>query len=169
MQHYLHQLIEDLEEAAQHPPPAPFIEPPPHLENLPFAAELALVPFKPISEWTSIDAKVFPEMYLLSADDATRVNQAILNLLESIGVEIIDIPDHFPPEQLYNVLISSWDEPVQYLPSSGYDLELCTGDPETCPYGELCGCGSWDDLPGDEPISEKTTENNEDMETPSPF
>ncbi|MDP1622439.1 MAG: hypothetical protein Q8M08_08875 [Bacteroidales bacterium] len=142
MQHYLQQLIEDLEEAAQNPPSATFIEPPPHLENLRFAAELALVPFKPISEWTGINDKVFPQMYLLSADDAACVNKAILNLLASIGVEIVDIPLDFPPELLYNALISIWDEPVQYLPSSGYDLELCTDDPETCPYGDLCSCGT---------------------------
>ena len=169
MQRYIQQLIEDLEKAAKHPPVIPFIEPPPHLDNNPVATELALVPFKPIAEWTGIDEKVFPEMYLLSADDAARVNQAILSLLESIGVEIVDIPEDFPPEQLYDILITHWDEPVQYLPSSGYDLELCTGDPETCPYGELCDCCMWDDLPDDEPISEKTSKNNEDMETKSPF
>jgi hypothetical protein len=146
MQRYIQQLIEDLNEAANHPPAMPYIEPPPHLENLPFAAELALVPFKPITEWTGIDSNVFPEMYLLSADDTIRINQSILNLLGSIGVEIVDIPDDFPPELLYNVLITSWDEPVQYLPSSGYDLSLCTGDPDTCPYGESCGYCNGDEL-----------------------
>lgn len=166
MQRYIQQLIEDLEEAAKHPPALPFIEPPPHIENNPVAAELALVPFKPIAEWTGIDEKVFPEMYLLSADDAARVNQAILSLLESIGIEIVDIPDNFPPEQLYDILISHWDEPVQYLPSSGYDLELCTGDPETCPYGESCGCGTYDDLSVDEERPGINSGNKEDMELP---
>jgi len=150
MQHYLQQLIEDLEEAARHPPALPFIEPPPFIENNPVAAELALIPFKPIAEWTGIDENVFPAMYLLSADDAARINQAILGLLESIGVEIVDIPEDFPPEQLYDVLINNWDQPVQYLPSSGYDLELCTGDPQTCPYGESCDCFIGDNLPADD-------------------
>ncbi len=162
MKRYIQQLIDDLEEAAQNPPAAPFIETPPHLENLQFAAELALVPFKPIAEWTGIDEKVFPEMYLLSGDDAVRVNQAILNLLESIGVEIVDIPDDFPPELLYDILISNWDEPVQYLASSGYDLELCTGDPETCPYGELCSCSAGEDQPDDEEHPGVTPVNDED-------
>jgi len=166
MNRYIQQLIEDLEEAAQHPPTLPFIEPPPHIENNPVAAELALVPFKPISEWTGIDAKVFPEMFLLSADDAARVSQAILNLLESIGVEIVDIPNDFPPELLYDVLISNWDEPVQYLPSSGYDMELCSADPETCPYGELCSCGTWDELSGDEENPETDSGKKEDTELP---
>ena len=45
-----------------------------------------------------------------------------------------------PPEILYEVLTTNWHHQVQYLPSSGMDLELCTGDPMTCPYGEYCSC-----------------------------
>ncbi|MCX6252360.1 MAG: hypothetical protein NTX61_16630 [Bacteroidetes bacterium] len=166
MQRSIQHLIEDLEEAANNPPASPFIEPPPHLDDNPIAAELALVPFKPISEWTGIDENIFPEMYLLSADDMTRINKAILNLLESIGVEIVDIPDNFPPELLYDVLRSNWDEPVQYLPSSGYDLELCTGDPETCPYGESCSCSTFDDLFDEEEPPGVNPTNYEETELP---
>ena len=151
MQRYIEQLIIDLKEAAKNPPQDPYIEIPPHLEALPFMAELALIPFKPIAEWTGIDQNIFPGMHLMTADDCDRVNLAMMNLLESIGVEIVGIPDDCPPELLYNVLISSWDEPVQYLPSSGFDLDLCTGDPETCPWGDSCTCSTDFDLSDDEP------------------
>ncbi|NQV01712.1 MAG: hypothetical protein HQ542_03630 [Bacteroidia bacterium] len=140
MEKYLTQLLEDLEAAANNPPQAAYIEIPPHLESLLDAAELALVPFKPISEWTRIDPKVFPEMIQLSANQMEKLNQAIFRVLESIHVEIIDIPEKISPERLYDVLTWCWDDPVQYLPSTGFDLELCTGDPYNCPYGELCDC-----------------------------
>lgn len=166
MQRYIQQLIEDLEEAAKNPPALPFIEPPPHLGNDPVVAELALVPFKPISEWTGIDAKVFPEMILLSGDEAILVNQAILQLLESLQIEIIDMPADIPPEFLYEVLIDHWNEYVQYLPSSGYDLELCTGDPMTCPYGDYCDCGTWKDIADEEEIPDKSSRNLTDDEIP---
>ncbi len=145
MHHYIHQLLEDLEAATGNPPVLPFIEIPPHMQNEPVAGELALVPFKPISEWTGIDTKVFPEMHLLTVEQMDKVGQLMLKVLDSIGVEIVDLPPDLPPELLYDILIYHWDELVQYLPSSGYDLELCTGDPHTCPYGELCNCISWDD------------------------
>jgi len=44
MQRYIEQLIEDIEEAAKHPPAVPFIEPPPHIADDPVISELALVP-----------------------------------------------------------------------------------------------------------------------------
>ena len=162
MQKYLTQLLEDLEAAANNPPQATYIEIPPHLESLPDAAELALVPFKPISEWTGIDQKVFPEMIQLSANQMEKLNQAIFRVLESIHVEIIDLPEEIPPERLYDVITWCWDEPVQYLPSTGFDLELCIGDPQTCPYGELCDCDTQGEFPDDEadrpPLN--TTDNN---------
>ena len=166
MQRYIQQLIEDLEKAAENPQTSPFIEPPPHLDNNPVAAELALVPFKPISEWTGIDANVFPEMIYLSADEAGRVNQAILKLLESFQIEVVDIPEDFPPELLYDVLINSWDEFVQYLPFSGFDLELCTGNPMTCPYGDYCDCGTWQDSPIEDELPDKNTGNIQEVELP---
>jgi hypothetical protein len=119
-----------------------------------------------ILQITKIDEKVFPAMDLLSAGDAVRVNQAILGLLESIGVEIIDIPENIPPELLYNILISNWDQPVQYLPSSGYDLELCTGDPQSCPYGGFCDCITREELEDEEGSDDANPENDEYFRLP---
>lgn len=150
MQKYLSQLLSDLKVAAANPPEPVWIEIPPHMETVPEAAELALVPFKPISEWTGIDANVFPAMYNFTANQCAELNKAIFKVLESIHVEIIDLPDDIPPERLYDVITWCWDDLVQYLPSSGYDLELCAGDPMTCPYGELCDCGIREENPDDD-------------------
>jgi hypothetical protein len=144
MQRYIEHLIEDLEEAANNPPAASFIEPPLHLEEDQETSELALVPFKSIEEWTGIKQEVFPEINELQGDQWGKVNEAIIKVFESLKLELVDVPPEIPPEWLYEVLSTNWNHPVQYLPSSGMDLELCTGDPMTCPYGEYCTCG--DDL-----------------------
>jgi len=86
----------------------------------------------------------------LLADQCAELNKAIFKVLESINVEIVDLPADIPPERLYDVITWCWDDLVQYLPSSGYDLQLCTGDPMTCPYGELCNCGNREGEPDED-------------------
>ncbi len=141
MERYIAQLIEDLEKAAKNPPAPVYFETPPHLAEAPDIAELALVPFKTIEEWTGIKQEVFPDVGQLEVGQWERVNEAIFKVLDSLNIKLIDVPNDIPPEMLYEVLTTNWDEPVQYLPSTGMDLELCSGDPETCPYGDYCDCG----------------------------
>ena len=165
MQLYIQQLIEDLEHVADNPPAKPYFEAPPHLAEDPDIAELALVPFKPISEWTGIDSISFPEMIRLDADQCKKVNEAIFKVFHTFHIDLLDIPDDIPPEILYDVLTTNWDHYVQYLPLSGYDLELCSGDPMTCPYGEYCDCDEEPDFSmDDEPI-----DSDEDFDGELPF
>lgn len=162
---YLTQLLEDLEQAAANPPGPSYIEPPPHLEADPEIAELALVPFKPISEWTGIDREAFPPVSKLMPTQMQKVNEAIFRVFVSLNIELIDAPHDMPPEFLYHVLTNAWDEPVQYLPASGMDLELCTGDPFTCPYGEYCDCGDLQisDSEMDQPPDSDFLANDDDL------
>jgi hypothetical protein len=141
MQNYINQLIEDLKAAAKNPPKPTYIEPPPHLEGDPVISELALVPYQTIEELTGIKQEVFPEIIHLRGNQWERVNEAIFKVFDSLNIELVDAPPGIAPEWLYEVLTTNWQHPVQYLPSSGMDLELCTGDPMTCPYGEYCDCG----------------------------
>jgi hypothetical protein len=164
MQRYIEQLIEDLAEVAKNPPPPAYIETPPHLDESPEIAELALVPFKPISEWTGIGPEVFPDMTDLSGDECDRVNEAIFKVFDSLGLTLVDAPSDIPPERLYEVLTTNWYHPVQYLPSSGMDLELCTGNPMTCPYGEYCDCGEEQEFSDEE--SSGNTILDEDIDLP---
>lgn len=160
---YLTQLLEDLELAAANPPTPSYIEPPPHLEADPVIAELALVPFKPISEWSGIDQEAFPPGWKLIPAQMQEINKAIFRVLEALHIELIDAPAELPPEFLYDVLTDAWDELVQYLPSSGYDLELCTGDTDTCPYGEYCECGALQNPDMDQPPATGLLDNDEDL------
>jgi len=152
MERYINQLIEDLEQVAQNPPSPTYIEAPSHLDDEPILSELALVPFQTIEELTGIKQEVFPQMDQLLGSQWDRVNEAIFKVFESLHIELVDIPAEIPREWLYEVLTTNWHHPVQYLPSSGMDLELCTQDPMTCPYGDYCSCGEkWeedeDDIP----------------------
>jgi hypothetical protein len=140
MKRYIEQLIKDLEEIAKNSPSPFFIEPPPHLDSSPITSELALVPYKTIEELTGFDADNFPLIIDLSGDQTEIVNKAIFQVFESLHIELIDMPENIPREWLYEVLTTNWDVQVQYLPSSGFDLELCTYNWKTCPYGEYCNC-----------------------------
>ncbi len=141
MQNYIKQLIEDLEECAKNPPVPSYIEVPPQLEGNPEIAELALVPFKSIEELTGIKEQAFPDLLQLTVDQCRQVNEAIFKVYDTLRLELIDKPEEIPADVLYEALTFNWDYPVQYLPSDGMELELCTGDPEDCPYGEYCDCG----------------------------
>jgi hypothetical protein len=126
---------------AKNPPAPVYFETPPHLAEAPDIAELALVPFKTIEEWTGIKQEVFPCFDELHDGQWERVNEAIFKVFDSLNIKLIDSPDDIPPEMLYDVLTTNWDAQVQYLPSTGMDLELCTDEPDSCPYGEFCSCG----------------------------
>jgi len=164
MKRYIEQLIEDLEMVANNPPDPVYIEAPPHLDNHPEIAELALVPFKPIEEWTGINMEVFPHFTELTDQECEALNEAIFRVFESLHIDLVDAPEDLPPEMLYDALSSNWNYHVQYLPSSGFDLELCTRDPETCPYGDFCDCGEEPDFSMDEPPT--NFDFDEDIELP---
>ena len=161
MKRYVEQLIEDLEYASKHPPAKPFIEPPPHIAGDPVISELALIPFKTIETWTGIKQVAFPSMMRLTDNQIKLLNVAIFKLLDSLQIELVDKPKSLPDDVLYDIVTDNWHDFVQYLPSSGFDWELCTGDPDTCPYGDFCDC--MNDLPEEEA---PPLENNENGEVP---
>ncbi|MBG0782209.1 MAG: hypothetical protein H0S84_08070 [Bacteroidales bacterium] len=141
MEKYIKQLIQDLEKVANTPPHRPYIEVPPHLADDIATAEIALTPYQTIEELTGIKQEVFPQLIDLEGDQWQRVNDAIFKVFETFHLDLVDLPPYIPPEELYDILTTHWKYPVQYLPSTGMDLEFCTGNPMTCPYGEYCDCG----------------------------
>jgi len=67
-----------------------------------------------------------------------QINQAILKVYEWLRLEITDLPKNLPADVLYDALRFNWDLEVQYLPSSGMEVDLCTGSHGICVYGEYC-------------------------------
>jgi hypothetical protein len=153
MERYIQQLIEDLEAVAQNPPKPSYIEKPPVFYDDPAIAELAMVPFKTIEELTGIKQEAFPNFNEMHGRNWKAVLDAIFEVFNSLNITLIDAPKGIPKEWLYEAITSSWQHPVQYLPESGMDLELCTYDPLTCPYGDLCDCGKeWPDEIAEIPV-----------------
>lgn len=141
MDRYIQQLIEDLEAAAKNPPNPPYLETPPGFEEEPAIVNLGLTPYQSIEVLTGIRQEVFPEFNSLHSRHWRAVLDAIFKVFDSLKIKLVDAPKGMPKEWLYEALTSNWDHQVQYLPEEGMDLELCTGDPETCPYGMFCSCG----------------------------
>jgi len=141
MQHYVNQLIEDLKVASAKQHTRPYIEQKAEFEATTDLLELDATPYKTIEKWTGIKQISFPHSFRLSDEQIDLLLPAIFDLLESFNIDLVDKPDDIPSEVLYDVLVESWDEHVQYLPSTGFDLEICTGDPDTCPYIGFCDCG----------------------------
>ena len=168
MQRYIDQLIGDLENAAKNPPTPSYIEIPPEAEAIPDIAEVALVPFKTIEELSGIKSMFFPEVDKLSTKQTESIIKAIFKVFDSLKIELIDVPDTIPPEVLYEALTLNWNVYVQYLPSSGMDLELCTGDRMTCLYGKYCDCDNdnYDALLEDDSPLNKNEQNDDDSELP---
>ena len=162
MQRYVEQLITDLEEAASNPPALPYFETPPEIEIDDEISELAQVPFKSIEEWTGVQQIAFPHSFYLDDTQIEIITKAIFKVFDCLRLELIDVPQDIPAEWLYDVLVEYWVDKVQYLPSSGMDWEICTGDPQTCPYGEYCDCG--EELPDDGPP--QPFDENEDIDKP---
>lgn len=138
MQAYINQLIEDLENVAKNPPAAPYIEVPPHMADMPDIAELALSPPTTLEKLTGIPYNALPNILTLKESQWQALASVLMQLLDSLNMKIMDLPENFPSDALYDLIVNHWDEPIQYLPTAGYDFKFCSGDPDTCPYGEKC-------------------------------
>lgn len=153
MQLYIWQLLEDIENVIKNPPPAPYIEIPPHMAEMPEMAELALNPPTTLEELTGIPFAAFPNIFDLEKEQWEVVADALKRLLDALNMQIVDLPENYPDDVLYILIVNHWDEPLQYLPLAGYDIEFCTHNPDTCPYGEDCNycSGEYPDEEFEEP------------------
>jgi hypothetical protein len=141
MDRYIQQLIEDLEAAAQSRPKTFYFMDLMVFFNDQSEEEKAMIPFKTIEELTGIKQEAFPNFNDLHGRNWKAVLNAVFEVLNSLNIKLVDAPIGMPKGWLYDAITSNWQHPVQYLPESAIDFELCTNDPETCPYGVYCDCG----------------------------
>lgn len=135
---YVSYLIQDLEEVSKQEPITDYYETPPGYEEHEDIVELALSPFKSIEEFTGIPEEAFPDVFDISMDMIERLNEAIFKVYQWLHLELVDQPKDITADVLYHALRFNWDMKVQYLPSTGMDVEFCTGEMEDCIYGEFC-------------------------------
>lgn len=106
--------------------------------------------FVTLENLSGIKASVFPEHIDLDGIQVKKLLVAILSMFDAYRIKMHH-PVELPPEWYYETLVEAWDTAwVKHLPDSGYDLDLCTGDPMTCPYGEFCDCSDEPDFSADD-------------------
>ncbi|MFW5755590.1 MAG: hypothetical protein ACOCWK_03240 [Tangfeifania sp.] len=156
MERYVEQLVRDIQAAAK-----PFVQPEiipetPENRGVEDYRQLMENSFITIGDLTGINGDAFPEHICMDGLQTRKVLRAMLYLLDVCRLKIY-FPKQAPHEIKYEALREYWNiYYVKHLPLSGDEIELCTGDPMTCPYGEYCDCGEeWtdddDDFPNDFP------------------
>ena len=119
-------------------------------------------PFVTIEQLTGINCTAFPCHTDMDGIQIRKVLKAILELLDAYKLKV-HYPKELPFEWKYETLIEGWDTTyVKHLPGSGDDINFCTGDPMTCPYGEYCDCGEEPDLSEEEDLPLDNTELDDD-------
>jgi len=149
MERYLSQLIEDLKNAAKRKRP-PKMELDPELEVVRGAEEyLYGTPYK-LSTLLGIDKNAFPPQEKFNDKQLYLLATEIENLWAAFNFYPV-FPNDLPAIYRYKLLISKWDEPVQYVSAGNIHIEFCDYETENCPFPEkYCMCKDFgDDLNSD--------------------
>jgi len=146
MVRYVNQLIADIHSVAEAVKQDVTIPDTPEARTDEDARQLVENPFVTLEELTGIGYAMFPEHIRMDGLQTRRLLKAMLELLDAFSLKV-HFPHEVPHEIKYEALRDEWDGcQVKHLPISGDDIDLCTGDRQTCPFGEFCNC---DEIPPD--------------------
>lgn len=149
MQAYVEQVLGDMETVVQKMSRQEIIPNSTEARGVEDTRQLIENPWVTIEELTEIESAVFPEHIDMDGLQTRKLLRAMLRVLDVFNLKVY-FPDEIPHEIKYEALRDYWDVyEIKHLPLSGDDIELCTGDPMTCHFGEFCDCN--DDIPDDEP------------------
>jgi hypothetical protein len=140
IQRYVDQLIGDLLQKAKEVLERPAI--PDNIEIRSIKDQLDMVekPFVTLEMLSGIKQIAFPEVPELDGIQISRLLIAILQFFDAYKLKIFH-PDGIPAEAKYDAITSEWDNIyVKDMPISGDDIDLCTGDKQSCPYSCYCNC-----------------------------
>ena len=181
IQKYVDQLIADLNQKAKEVRERPVIPDNIDIRSLKDILDLGEKPFVTLEELSGIRQDVFPEITEMDGIQIKSLLIAILEFLDAYKIKIHH-PNNIPPEIKYDAITMDWDNIwVKDLPLSGDDIELCSGDIDTCPYACFCDCDedtgdqfpdedSQDSLSFDDfPFDENTKANNNPEDEVLPF
>jgi len=169
LEKYVNQLIKDLNFAVEKRINQPNIPDNIEIRSTNSLIDLIKSPLKTLEGLTGISQSVFPDHIDMNGIQIREVLKAMLKLLDVYKLKIY-YPKELPFEWKYQTLADEWNESyVKDLPDSGYDIDFCTGEPQTCPFGEYCDCGENEyDFIADEP-PKPDTENNSGEDIDMPF
>lgn len=164
MKRYIEQLINDMASIADEIRQEVRIPGSPEMRGAEDTRQLIDNPYVTLEELTGIEVAQFPEYIEMDGLQTRKVLRAMLQLLDACKLKVY-FPNEIPHEIKYDALRDGWDiYQVKHLSLSGDDIEFCTGDPMTCPFGEFCDCDN--DLPDDEPEDSGLKSFSDDDELP---
>lgn len=154
MDRYVTYLLKDLKAATENlPNSTPNLGKTLPIEDMEWIEELANTPYKTIEEWTGIAFEALPDEARLTGDQIERLVEGLDELWDA-WYWLFDMEDYMEnPVIRYRMYWDCWTDYVQYLPNSGFEVELCNGAVEGCRMGEDCICIenpldlSWDEPP----------------------
>ncbi len=158
MNRYLSQLLEDLAELAETPPPAPYVDgaDEDELAIMRHVLEWEQAPLQPVEDIMSIGKEAFPPAERLTEPQIESLIAAITHLWASRNWQPDFLRDDIPAALRYKLLVDKWDEPSQYISGGTMHVEFCSYRPDECPFGErYCFCKGvhdfLDTLPDEDP------------------
>lgn len=153
MNRYIHQLIEDLEEAIALAPEREIF-----CDNYEFDYEdeedhmsLAYIEHYlygkqiPLSEIVQIDQILLPPVEKLNSNHIEKVFPLLEELLNNYGFEL-DFPEGVPLQLKYELVREVWTEKFVHMNTGVQAIEFCDYDFNSCPFGsELCECKKFEE------------------------
>lgn len=151
MQHYISQLIEDLQSAhrkEQNVKPTPQEE---TFESYIADVErfISGVDFEYISSILGLEEIQFPPIERLTDEQMSNVISAFEACLASWNV-CLDIPENLPISLQYKLYIGTLAQKINTVDYGTIHLETCSYNTDICQLGEYCHCTAFeDDYPDD--------------------
>lgn len=146
MERYIEQLIEDMQEAAQH------VKPPGtmwqsvdmsnkgEVEDMAFVEQYIYGTPAPLSSIVGITSEKLPPTDRLTEAQAKKLYAAMEKLLKAHRF-VPDFPDGLPVTMKYAILRDSWNDEHVAIGAGEVHIEFCEYEPEECPFPErYCSC-----------------------------
>lgn len=168
MERYCQQLLEDFNDSAKRARKNFTSFDDPFESDMRIAYELLHSSFVSLEELTDIKKASLPEIFDMHCYYTCTILIGMIKMLDAYNIEVL-YPTRVPPEIFYEELRESWDEyMVQLMPNAGDEIDLCTGEVNTCPFALYCKCKDAIRLQISEGIihDEETTNESKDYQSP---
>lgn len=140
MKRYCEQLLDDFLVSAKRAATnyTNFIDP--QKNELRIGYELLSSKLLTLEELTGIKKEELPETFDMHCIHTYTLLTGIIRMLDAYDI-IVNYQNGVPPEIFYDELRACWDViTVQHIPNAGDEIDLCTGETETCPFSRYCNC-----------------------------
>jgi hypothetical protein len=106
-------------------------------------------PVQTFSYFCGLEKEQFPPAEKLTKKQMKQIIKAFEQLLYTWNLAA-DMPENFPLEKKYTLLIGVLDEKTGIVNSGCIHFDFCTGDPTGCTFEEYCPCKKFQLNPHDD-------------------